>query len=84
MPHDFPELEGSVPFRDPTIKHKNLDKARQIFVDEFEKNFIKDGLLHTMGNVVDAAKSAGISTQRYYQIMKKHDVKAGTFKNRSF
>jgi len=83
LPHDFPELEGATPYREPAIKHKNLDKARQIFVDDFEKNFIREGLRHTLGNVVEAAKSAGISTQRYYQIMKKHDIKAGSFKNRS-
>ena len=58
-----------------------LSEARQIAVDDFERQYLKELFSRTKGRVNLAAKEAGISTRQLNKLMVKHGIRKEVFKN---
>ena len=57
-------------------RHQRFKEAR----DAFERNYLMQVLVTTEGNVTQAAKLAGKYRADFYDLLKKHDLKAEDFK----
>ncbi len=81
LSEDFAESSWEQPKVDSIPPHTDLETARQIVVDSFEREFITNGLKRAGGNITQAASEAGVSRQRFHQLLKKHDIDSNTFRS---
>ena len=63
------------------ITNYNLKEARQEIIKAFEKKYLTELLRTHQGNVVHAAKTAGIKRQSLYRMFKKHKISIEHFKS---
>ncbi len=63
------------------IRNYNLKEARQEIIKAFEKKYLTELLKTHQGNVVHAAKTAGIKRQSLYRMFKKHKISIKHFKS---
>ncbi|MBZ0263149.1 sigma-54 dependent transcriptional regulator [bacterium] len=80
LPEDFYEVTLDRDTLDLPIPDDNLEQARQLVNDAFERKFIEKGLMQAGGNISKAAERAGISRQRFHQLMKKHEISGENFR----
>jgi DNA-binding NtrC family response regulator len=64
----------------PIDTYVPLSKARQIAVEDFERQYLKELFLRTKGRVNLAAKEAGVSTRQLNKLMAKHGIRKEAFK----
>jgi len=62
-----PELAEELP--------EDLATARKIHLESFERSFIIESLRKHNGNVTEAAANAKITPQRFYEMMRKYEIK---------
>ena len=79
-PADFPDIAQGDNLANLFDCSRSIEEARRINNEFFERRFISDGLSESGGNVGLAAEKAGITPQRYYQLMKKYNILANTYK----
>lgn len=77
----FAECESAKEIEKFEFKDKPIKQARKITVDRFEKDYIKEKLIESKGNVTKAAKFSGIHRESFQRLMKKHNIKASDFKS---
>ena len=73
-----PATRGELAF--PIIS-SNFAEAREHIVGLFERQFIIEHLRKHQGNVTAAAKATSMTRQNFQRLMKKHKLKAGSFKS---
>lgn len=56
------------------LENLNLQEARRVQSDKFEKSYINNLLEQFNGKVSMAAKKAEISRQNFYKLMRKHNI----------
>jgi len=82
-PENFPtelfEFDASAALL-PIDTYMPLAEARQIAVETFERQYLKDLFSRTKGKVNLAAKEAGISTRQLNKLMIKHNIRKEAFK----
>ncbi len=54
--------------------------SKQRVVERFEREYVKDCLMVTQGNISNAANLAGIDIKNFYTKMKKYEIDAHSFK----
>ena len=64
----------------PIDTHMPLPDARQLAVNDFERQYLKKLFSHTNGKVNLSAKEAGISTRQLNKLMAKHGIRKEAFK----
>jgi transcriptional regulator with GAF, ATPase, and Fis domain len=83
-PENFPaelfEFDNPAAFL-PIDTYKPLAEARQIAVEDFERQYLKELFSRTKGRVNLAASEAGISTRQLNKLMAKHGIRKEAFKN---
>jgi DNA-binding NtrC family response regulator len=82
-PENFPAdlFETDLPAALLTIDtHMQLPNARQLAVNDFERQYLKELFSRTKGKVNLAAKEAGISTRQLNKLMTKHGIRKEAFK----
>ena len=65
----------------PIDTNMPLAEARQLAVEDFERQYLKELFSRTKGKVNLAAAEAGISTRQLNKLMAKHGIRKETFKN---
>ena len=80
LPDDIPLEKQALDINQVPIFGRNLNKARQILIEKFEKKFTYQLLRETNGNVTEAASIAGINRQSFHRLMKKHRITSRKFK----
>jgi len=82
-PENFPavlfETEQSAAIL-PLDTHKPLAEARQLAINDFERQYLKELFSRTKGKVSLAAQEAGISTRQLNKLMIKHSIRKEAFK----
>lgn len=64
----------------PIDTSMTLAEARQMAVEDFERQYLKELFSRTKGKVNLAAKEAGISTRQLNKLMAKHGIRKDAFK----
>ncbi len=60
---------------------ESFQKTKERVVDQFEKNYIRGLLVVHMGNITRAAQAAQKNRRAFWQLIKKHNIDARTFKS---
>ena len=84
QPASFPsELTGpeSKPVFVPSSDTQTLAQARQLGIEEVEKNYLKDVLARNKGKIGESAKASGISSRQLNKLMNKYRIKKEVFKS---
>jgi DNA-binding NtrC family response regulator len=82
-PASFPsELTGPElkPVFVPSSEIQTLAQARQLGIEEIEKNYLKDVLARNKGKIGDSAKASGITSRQLNKLMNKYGIKKEEFK----
>lgn len=61
-------------------KPASLAEAKRIASDDAERRFLEEGLQATSGRVVDLAKNLGLNRSHVQTLLKKHNLKAMSFR----
>ncbi|NOY57318.1 MAG: sigma-54-dependent Fis family transcriptional regulator [Calditrichaeota bacterium] len=61
---------------------KDYNEAKKALVEAFERKFLVQRLVDSVGNVTRAAEIAGIERQSFQRLMKKYNLSSETFKRR--
>ncbi len=77
---DLTQGEEQPPQFDVPILHHELQEARRLLLDAFEKKFIQCGLKESGGEVNIAAQRAGINRQSYYRLIKKYGINVSDYR----
>lgn len=59
----------------------NLSKAREIAVESFEKQYLKELLAKYKGRINQTAQAAGITTRQLHRLLSKYKINKDDFKN---
>lgn len=79
----FPsELTGpdSIPVFVPSSESLTLAQARQLGIEEIERNYLKDVLARNKGKIGESARASGISSRQFNKLMNKYGIKKEEFK----
>ena len=82
-PASFPsELIGqeSKPVFVTSSETLTLAQARQLGIEEIERNYLKDALARNKGKIGESAKASGISSRQFNKLMNKYGIKKEEFK----
>lgn len=72
---DFNFIEQDEKHEAEDFRNLTLQEARRIYINRFEKDYIKNSLMEAGGRVSLASKRAGINRQNFYKLMRKHNLK---------
>ena len=73
---DFIDLQTIETYTVEPDMPEDLASARKQHIEAFERNFIIETLRQNQGNVTQASTVAKITPQRFYEMMRKYDVKS--------
>lgn len=60
----------------------SFQKAKQELLSLFERDYLEDALRRSGGNIAEAARASGKARRAFFELMRKHGVRAvGTFPN---
>jgi DNA-binding NtrC family response regulator len=82
-PASFPsELIGSEakPVFVPSSETLTLAQARQVGIEEVERNYLKQILARNKGKIAESARASGISSRQLNKLMNKYRIKKEEFK----
>ncbi len=86
---DLPLLkkETPVPTNQPAIDlslpDQSLKEAKQVLIDNFERNYLEKALQMSAGNISEAAHASGKSRRVFFELMRKYDINAEEFRVKS-
>lgn len=80
--HVFGARTTSSELEDVPISSLELRKARAELLEKFEKNFLKQLLIASNGNVTQAAKLAKIRRQSLHRMLKRHNLSTQKFQKK--
>lgn len=75
QPEDLPTSIRKNRTFSPIPGHFSFKETKRRWVDEFEKEYLKDLLKRTDGNITRAAKEAGLNRKTIYRLLKKHNFR---------
>jgi DNA-binding NtrC family response regulator len=64
----------------PMESHLPLTKARQIAVEDFERQYLKDLIARNKGKIKKSAEDAGITTRQLHKLMSKYGIRKEEYK----
>ncbi|MEE8583564.1 MAG: sigma-54-dependent Fis family transcriptional regulator, partial [Acidobacteriota bacterium] len=67
----------------PFHEEDSFRAAKARVVDHFERTYIESLLLTHQGNITLAAKAACKHRRAFWELMRKHQIEAGRFKDRT-
>lgn len=79
---DLPLLEEgeSLPcLEEPDLTGLPLRDAKRELVTRFEREYLENALRESRGNIARAARQSGKARRAFFELMRKHGVKAGSF-----
>jgi DNA-binding NtrC family response regulator len=76
QPEDLPLLEPDEAPPRPDNGKLSFQKAKQELLDLFEKNYLEEALRRSKGNISEAARASGKARRAFFELMRKHGVRA--------
>jgi DNA-binding NtrC family response regulator len=79
---DLPLLEEGEPvprFEEPDLTGLSLRDAKRELVTRFERAYLERALHESCGNIARAARQSGKARRAFFELMRKHGVKAESF-----
>jgi len=74
------EGDTSAPRREePDLSGLSLREAKRELVSRFERDYLERALRESHGNIARAARQSGKARRAFFELMRKHGVKAGGF-----
>jgi two-component system, NtrC family, response regulator GlrR len=74
------ETDITLPQVEPVLKKESLKTAKSRAIAQFEKNYIQGLLIAHEGNISRAAKEAQKNRRAFWQLIRKHQIDAQTFR----
>jgi DNA-binding NtrC family response regulator len=62
----------------PEVMQASFQKCKREIVDLFEKSYLEEALRRSRGNIAEAARASGKARRAFFELMRKHGVKAVT------
>lgn len=69
-----------LPQRTKTVPHESFKEAKAKVIDQFERDYIQGLLLVHQGNISRAAQAAQKNRRAFWQLIRKHQIDAQSFK----
>lgn len=60
----------------PELLQSSFQRSKRELVDFFEKAYLEDALRRSKGNIAEAARASGKARRAFFELMRKHGVKA--------
>jgi len=73
------EEERAPRFEEPDLTGLSLRDAKRELVTSFERAYLERALCESRGNITRAARQSGKARRAFFELMRKHGVKAGSF-----
>jgi DNA-binding NtrC family response regulator len=84
LPEHLPELDaGEERVTGMPLVSPKLGEARAYVLRLFEREFLREALRETRGNVTAAAARSGVRRQYFQRLLRRHELKADDFRRRS-
>jgi DNA-binding NtrC family response regulator len=83
FPSNIFDLPESSKTFEPKYGTLNLNKARKSALEAFEKDYLKDLLTKSHGELKEAAEISGVSTRQLHKFIAKHHINRKAFKTPS-
>jgi two-component system NtrC family response regulator len=64
--------------KDPSLTFLSLQKVRDAVLADVERQYLKDLMEHTKGDIQEACRTSGLSRSRLYSLLKKYGISAAT------
>jgi len=61
---------------------QSFKDSKEAVLKEFERNFITNLLMNNKGNITASARDAGMDKKNFWDLMKKHGIKHGDYKDK--
>lgn len=74
------QSKKTMPPQKPAKKFPNLKDLRETTYASVEKQYLRDLIIHTGGDIALASGLAGLSPRRLYELMQKHNIQAKNLK----
>jgi DNA-binding NtrC family response regulator len=76
QPADLPLLSSEETNQSAGDATQSFQKAKQELVSLFERDYLEDALRRSDGNIAEAARASGKARRAFFELMRKHGVRA--------